>query len=131
MTTTTPTALRLFDWQRRVLACVVGPHAVAFVEAVLGPKQLTTGDDVYDVVTHDAEQCAVCAPCIAPLFPSQYLGPWPWPCSCAYYRARTHRAHFYETLTGSLIPTYNLPGISWFVIHSDCPQHGDDALEVG
>lgn len=55
-----------------------------------------------------------------------YLGAWPWPCSCAYYRSRTHFSHV-ETLTGSLIPTYGLPGISWFIIHSDCPQHGDDA----
>lgn len=106
MATTTPTALRLFDWQRRVLACVVGPHAVAFVEAVLGPKQLTTGDDVFDVVTHDAADCQICGSCIGPLF---IAGPLP-PCTCEYEPSFTVNAFTFTTT-------------------AHCPHHGDATLD--
>lgn len=58
-----------------------------------------------------------------------YRGRWPWPCSCRYLCVKVE-ARYVETINHTLIPAYGLGIVSWFEIHNDCPQHGDDAYEA-
>lgn len=44
-----------------------------------------------------------------------YLGAWPWPCTCEYFVFDCPWPARWAIASG-------------FRIHSDCPQHGDDAL---
>ena len=61
--------------------------------------------------------------------PSPYLGRWPWPCSCAYiYLCCGLIADSVDGVQFLKEFGYDVGhSATGFIIHSDCPQHGDDA----
>lgn len=58
-----------------------------------------------------------------------YLGRWPWPCSCAYaYLCCGLIVDTFEAVQFLREFGYAVGhSATGFIIHSDCPQHGDDA----
>jgi hypothetical protein len=78
--------------------------------------ELTTGADVFDVVTHDAETCTACAPLVGPLFPRQ---PQP-PCTCHY---RLHTAQLPYQVGRTTVRRRTVVLGSYFTIDPWCPHH--------
>ena len=71
-------------------------------------KHITTGQRWYGPDNFYAHQLTA-GPASVP-----YLGAWPWPCSCEYVVFDCPWPARWAIASG-------------FRIHSDCPQHGDDA----
>lgn len=85
-------------------------------------RQLTTGADVWDITTHDAEHCTICLYLVGPLFHD-----WDWvePCSCEY---ALHQTVWYPTHRID-IPGVGMRGAAYtFRIDPDCHWHGVAAL---
>lgn len=86
-------------------------------------RQLTTGDDVYDVQRHDPADCNICRPFIGPLF---VVAGVPKPCTCEYHAMRwVLPIPFIETLRHTILDVGGLHAASWITINPACPHHGD------
>ena len=76
--------------------------------------ELTTGTDVFDVVTHDAAACWVCTP------------PPPPRCTCPY---SLHVAHLPYQVNRTTVRRRTVVLGSYFTIDPFCLHHGDIAID--